>query len=196
MNTIVIVGGVAAGMSCAARLRRLDEHAHVIVLEKGMDISIASCGLPYFVGGEIVEEAALRVQTPKSISDSLNLDIRVNTEVLAVDSVNRSLRIRSSQGEEELAYDALVLAPGARSVDLPIPGIDLPFVKTLRTIPDAVRVKEMAEPGGRAVVIGAGFIGLEAAESLRLAGMEVALVEGSDHVLPPVEEELSTLVID
>lgn len=196
MNTIVIVGGVAAGMSCAARLRRLDEQAHVIVLEKGMDISIASCGLPYFVGGEIVEEAALRVQTPKSIYDSLNLDIRVNTEVLAVDSVNRSLRVRSSQGEEELAYDALVLAPGARSVDLPIPGIDLPFVKTLRTIPDAVGVKEMAEPGGRAVVIGAGFIGLEAAESLRLAGMEVALVEGSDHVLPPVEEELSSLVLD
>lgn len=196
MNTIVIVGGVAAGMSCAARLRRLDEKARVIVLEKGADISIASCGLPYFVGGEILEEASLRVQTPASISESLDLGIRVNTEALAVDAAKRTVRIRTSEGEEDLAYDALLLAPGARPVDPPIPGIGLPFVKTLRTIPDAVEVKAMAQRGGRAVVIGAGFIGLEAAESLRLAGMEVALVEGSDHILPPVEEELSSLVLD
>lgn len=196
MNTIVIVGGVAAGMSCAARLRRLDENARVVVLEKGADISIASCGLPYFVGGEIEDEASLRVQTPASISASLDLDIRVNAEALAIDPDARTVRVRTPGGEEDLSYDALVLAPGARSVALPIPGLDLPFVKTLRTIPDAVAVKEIANRGGRAVVIGAGFIGLEAAESLRLAGMDVALVEGTDHILPPVEEELSTLVLE
>ncbi len=197
MNTIVIVGGVAAGMSCAARLRRLDEKVRIIVLEKGDDISIASCGLPYYVSGEISDERALRVQTPASVSASLNLDIRVNHEALAVDAAARTVRVRTPNGEEEdLSYDALLLAPGARSFALPIPGIDLPIVTTLRSIPDAIAVRELAAKGGRAVVIGAGFIGLEAAESLRLAGMEVALVEGGDHVLPPVEEELSSLVAD
>lgn len=196
MNTIVVIGGVAAGMSCAARLRRLDEKARIIVLEKGDDISIASCGLPYFVSGEIEQERSLRVQTPASIGASLNLDIRVGHEALSIDRERRTVRVRSSAGEEELSYDALLLAPGARGVELPIPGIGLPQVRTLRSIPDAVEVAGIAKNGGRAVVIGAGFIGLEAAEALALAGMEVALVEGTDHVLPPVEEELSALVLD
>ena len=196
MKTIVIVGGVAAGMSCAARQRRLDEKAHIIVLEKGDDISIASCGLPYYVSGEIADERELRVQTPASISASLALDIRVGHEAISLDPRARRLRVRSRAGVEELAYDALLLAPGARALSLPIPGIDLPQVKSLRTIPDAIEVREAAITGGRAVVIGAGFIGIEAAESLRIAGMDVTLVEGSDHVLPPIEEELSSLVVD
>ena len=196
MNTIVVIGGVAAGMSCAARLRRLDEKARIIVLEKGDDISIASCGLPYFVSGEIEQERSLRVQTPASIGASLNLDIRVGHEALSIDRERMTVRVRSAAVEEDLSYDALLLAPGARGVELPIPGIGLPQVRTLRSIPDAVEVAGIAKSGGRAVVIGAGFIGLEAAEALAIAGMEVALVEGTDHVLPPVEEELSALVLD
>lgn len=191
---IIIVGGVAAGMSCAARLRRLNEQANIIVLEKGRDISVASCGLPYYVGGEIADEATLRVQTPASISASLNLDIRVDHEALSVDAVNRTVAVRTPDGDQTLSYDALLLAPGARAARLPIPGIDNPAVRSLRTIDDAIAVRSIAQRGGRAVVIGAGFIGIEAAENLHLAGMDVALVEGSDHVLPPVEEELSSLV--
>lgn len=195
MKTIVIIGGVAAGMSCAARLRRLDEHAHIIVLEKDEDISVATCALPYYVSGEITKETALRVQTPESMAASLNLDIRVGHEAVFIDSASRTLRVRSPHGMSDLAYDALVLTPGARAVQLPIPGIDLPEVTHLRTLRDGREVRERALRGGRAVVIGAGFIGIEAAEALRIAGMDVVLVEGSEHVLPPIEEELSSLVV-
>ena len=112
---IIIVGGVAAGMSCAARLRRLNEQANIIVLEKGRDISVASCGLPYYVGGEIADEAALRVQTPASISASLNLDIRVDHEALSVDAVNRTVAVRTPDGDQTLSYDALLRAEIGRA---------------------------------------------------------------------------------
>lgn len=192
---VIIVGGVAAGMSCAARLRRLDESATITVLEKGSDISVASCGLPYYVGGEIEREEQLRVQTPASLTASLNIDIRVNTEAIAIDSSVQTVRARSSGQEFDLSYDALVLAPGARKIVLPVPGGDSPSIAYLRSIEDAIAVKARAIPGQRAIVVGAGFIGLEAAESLRRVGMDVTLIEGSAHVLPPLDEEMSTLVL-
>ncbi len=190
---IVIVGGVAGGMSCAARMRRLDEAASIVVLEKGPDVSIASCGLPYHIGGEIPNEADLRVQTPARLAASLDLDVRIGHEAISVDPQSRTVRVRGPEGEFDLPYDALVLSPGASAVQLPIPGIDSPRVHQLRTVEDAVRLKAATEGARRAVVVGAGFIGVEAAENLRAAGLEVALVEGSDHVLPPLDVEMAAL---
>lgn len=189
---IVIVGGVAAGMSCAARLRRCNEYATIIVLEKGPDVSIASCGLPYHVGGEIPEEADLRVQTPEKLRASLNLDVRVNHEVLSIDTPSRTLLVSTPDGEERVAYDVLVLAPGASAAALSIPGIDSPRVHELRDVNDAVRLKAAARQATRAAVVGAGFIGVEVAENLAQAGLEVLLLEGSDHILPPLDVEMAS----
>ena len=195
---IVIVGGVAAGMSAAARARRLDENAEIIVLERGAHVSFANCGLPYYVGGEIEDEADLLVQTPATLRAALALDVRVRHEVTAVDSGRRSMTVRGPQGEEQLTYDALVLAPGAVAVRPPLPGLDSPRVSTLRTVEDAVdlraRIDGHASTARRAVVLGAGFIGLEAAEALRQQGLDVDLVELAPHVLPPLEAEIAAPV--
>lgn len=188
---IVVVGGVGGGMSCAARMRRHMEDAEVIVLEKGLDVSVATCGLPYFVGGEIEEESALTVQTPAKLKAWLNLDVRTNHEVIRIDVERRAVLVKNEQGEEWLEYDALVLSPGGEAVRLPIPGIDRPEVRTLRSIEDARFLKAAVSGGAkRAVVIGAGFIGVEAAENLAEAGLEVALVEGAPHILMPFDQEI------
>lgn len=187
---IVIVGGVAGGMSCAARARRLDEHAEIIVLDRGEHVSFANCGLPYFVGGEITEESKLLVQTPASLKAALDLDVRTQHEVTAVDPAARRVTVRSAAGESALEYDALVLAPGAQAFRPPIDGLDSPRVRTLRTVDDARTLRQQVEAGARrAVVLGAGFIGLEAAEALHLAGLDTTLVEFADHVLPPLDLE-------
>ncbi|GAB6857746.1 FAD-dependent oxidoreductase [Microbacterium xylanilyticum] len=196
---IVIVGGVAAGMSAAARARRLDEDAEIVVLERGEHVSFANCGLPYYVGGEIQDEAALLVQTPEKLRDALDLDVRVRHEVTALDPARRTVSVRGPRGEEQLRYDALVLAPGAVALRPPLPGLDSPRVSTLRTVEDAVRLRaridaQASSPARRAVVLGAGFIGLEAAEALRRQGLEVALVELAPHVLPPLEAEMAASV--
>ncbi|OZB84611.1 MAG: pyridine nucleotide-disulfide oxidoreductase [Microbacterium sp. 13-71-7] len=196
---IVIVGGVAAGMSAAARARRLDERAEIVVLERGAQVSFANCGLPYYVGGEIEDRDSLLVQTPATLRAALDLDVRVHHEVTALDTTRRSVTVRGPEGEEELSYDALVLAPGAVAVRPPLPGLDSPRVSTLRTVEDAVRLRERIEAGTpasarRAVVLGAGFIGVEAAEALRQQGLEVDLVELAPHVLPPLEAEIATSV--
>ncbi|ALJ18703.1 FAD-dependent oxidoreductase [Microbacterium sp. No. 7] len=193
---IVIVGGVAGGMSCAARARRLDESAEIIVIERGAHPSFANCGLPYFVGGEITDERALLVQTPASLRAALNLDVRPHSEVVAVDTVARTVTVAAADGTYTLDYDALVLSPGASAVRPPIPGIDAPHVQTLRTVEDAVALRDRVTAGTRAVVLGAGFIGVEAAEALAQRGVEVALVELAAHPLPPVEPELASLVAD
>ena len=192
---IVIVGGVAGGMSCAARARRLDEAAEIVVLERGEHVSFANCGLPYYVGGEITDPSALLVQTPASLRAALDLDVRTRHDVTGLDADRKVVTVRTPDGEAELTYDALVLAPGARAVVPPIPGIDSPRVRTLRTVDDALALRGGVEGGARdAVVLGAGFIGLEAAEALAHQGLNVTIVELAPHVLPPLESELATLV--
>lgn len=191
---LVVVGGVAGGMSCAARARRLDETAEIVVLEQGADVSVASCGLPYHLSGEIADEAALRVQTPRKLLASLNLDVRTGHEVTAVDPTARLVTVATPDGVEEVSYDALVLSPGARAVTLPVPGADSPRVSELRTVEDARALRaEVLGGATSAVVIGAGFIGVEAAENLREAGLDVTLVEAAPHVLPPLETEMASL---
>ncbi len=193
---IVIVGGVAGGMSCAARARRLDEQAEIIVLDRGDHVSFANCGLPYYVGGEITDEAALLVQTPASLKASLNLDVRVRHDVLGLDPVSRSLTVSTPSGIDTIGYDALVLSPGAQALRPAIPGLDSPRVHTLRSVADATTLQELASTARRAVVLGGGFIGLETAEALAARGVDVTVVELADHVLPPLEAELAALVED
>ena len=191
---IVIVGGVAGGMSAAARARRLDESAEIIVLERGPYVSFANCGLPYHVGGEITRPSDLLLHTPETLRATLDLDVRVLHEVTAVDAAARSLTVLTPEGVDTLTYDALVLSPGARAFTPPIPGIDLPAVSHLRTIDDAVALAERAGTARTAVVLGAGFIGIEAAEALRGRGLDVTIVELAPRVLPPFSPELSRLV--
>ncbi len=192
---IVVVGGVAGGMSAAARARRLEESAEIIVLERGPEVSFANCGLPYYVGGEITDPAALLVQTPESLRAALRLDVRTRHEVTGLDTVRKRLTVRSPHGTCELDYDALVLSPGARAVRPPIPGLDSARVHTLRTVADALTLRDRVDGGARrAVVLGGGFIGLEAAEALVHQGLAVTLVEAAEHVLGVLEPEIAAPV--
>ena len=192
---IVIVGGVAGGMSAAARARRLAEDAEIVVLERGEHVSFANCGLPYHLAEEITDRSSLLLHTPATLAATLALDVRVRHEVTAIDPSARTLTVSTPEGTTTIDYDALVLATGARTVRPPIEGLDLPQVHTLRTIPDTDALRELVASGARrAVVLGAGFIGLEAAEALRLRGLEVDLVEMAPHVLPPLDAELAALV--
>jgi NADPH-dependent 2,4-dienoyl-CoA reductase/sulfur reductase-like enzyme/rhodanese-related sulfurtransferase len=203
---IVIVGGVAGGMSAAARARRLDEHAEIVVLEQGAYVSFANCGLPYHLSGEIAERDALLLHTPESLAASLNLDVRTGHRVTSIDRHAQKVTIAAGDDTYSLPYDALVLSPGAVAVRPPIEGLDHPAVHTLRTVPDVdalrERIEELLEKRGeigqapRAVVIGAGFIGLEAVEALTSRGLQVHLVELADHVLPPMDAELAPLLAD
>ena len=203
---IVIVGGVAGGMSAAARARRLDEHAEIVVLEQGAYVSFANCGLPYHLSGEIAERDALLLHTPESLAASLNLDVRTGHRVTGIDRHSQKVTISAGEDSYSLPYDALVLSPGAVAVRPPIEGLDHPAVHTLRTIPDVDalrdRIEELLDTRGdtgqapRAVVIGAGFIGLEAVEALTSRGLQVHLVELADHVLPPMDVELAPLLAD
>jgi len=203
---IVIVGGVAGGMSAAARARRNDEHAEIIVLEQSEHVSFANCGLPYHLSGEIDRRDALLLHTPESLASTLALDVRTRARATAVDPAAQTVTVATPDGEQVLAYDALLLAPGAVAVRPPIEGLDHPAVHALRTIPDvdALRAEVEritaargagAEPP-RAVVVGAGFIGLEAVEALSARGVAVELVELADHVLPPLDAELAPLLAD
>ncbi|NOW00626.1 FAD-dependent oxidoreductase [Isoptericola chiayiensis] len=194
---IVIVGGVGGGMSAAARARRLDESAEIVVLDRGEHVSYASCGLPYHVGGEIPDADDLLVQTPERLRAALNLDVRTRHDVVGLDNAARTLTVRTDDGESTVTYDALVLSPGARAVRPPIDGLDSPRVRTLRTVADATALRTRVDDGARrAVVLGGGFIGLEAAEALARRGLDVTVVELADHVLPPLEHETAALVTD
>lgn len=194
MRDVVIVGGVAGGASCAARLRRMDEGARVTVFEKGEYVSFANCGLPYRVGGVIEEDAALVLATPEEFWERFRVEVRTGHEVVAVDVGRRVVRVRDlRRGEEfERGWTHLVLATGAVAVRPPIAGMDLPGVFVVRTIPDTQRIRGwIAERGARrAVVAGGGFIGLEMAENLRHLGMEVTVVEMSPQVMPPMDAEM------
>lgn len=193
MKTIVI-GGVAAGMSAAARLRRLDEKAEIIVLERSPYVSFANCGLPYHIGGTIVDRQQLLLQTPASLKAMLNLDVRTGHEVVSIDRAKKSVAVRELGADRvyELAYDKLVLTPGAQPLRPPLPGLDHPAVMVLRNVPDMDAIKKRVDEGAtRAVVIGGGYIGLEMAESLRERGLSVDLVEMQPQLLPPLDPEMT-----
>lgn len=193
---IVVVGGVAGGMSFAARARRLNESAEIIVLERGPYVSFANCGLPYYVSGEIEDRAKLLVQTPESLAASLNLDVRTGHDVVSVDGEGRRLLVRTETGEESIDYDRLVLAPGAKAIQPDIAGLGQSSrVHTLRTVDDAIAIRGKVDSGARrAVVLGAGFIGVEAAEGLAMNALETTLVELAPQVLPPLDAEQASLV--
>ena len=191
---IVIVGGVAGGMSAATRLRRLDENAEIVVLERSGYVSFANCGLPYHVGGVIEERSALLLQTPESLAARSRLDVRVGTEAVAVDPAAKTVTARTlATGDEQvLAYDKLILSPGARPVRPPIPGIERAL--SLRDVEDTDALVAAAAEAKTAVVIGGGFIGVELAENLRHRGMDVTLVEATPQVMAPIDPELAALV--
>lgn len=193
---ILVVGGVAAGASFAARARRHSEIAEITLIERGPDVSFANCGLPYYIGGEIPGRDALAVQTPQTLKSMLNLEVRTRTEAVEVDVSGKRLKVRSlADGEEEwLPYDTLMLAPGAKSMRPPIPGIEDPRIRVLRNLEDMDAIKEDAATANRACVIGAGFIGLEMAEQLHRLGIGVTLVELQEQVLPPLDREMALLV--
>ena len=190
---IVIVGGVAGGMSAATRLRRLSESAEITVVERSGYVSFANCGLPYHVGGVIEDRSALLLQTPESLAARFGIDVRVGTEVTAIDRDRRVVTVSGPDGEAELPYDALVLSPGARPVRPPIPGIERAL--SLRDIEDTdAMVAAVAGDVRTAVVIGGGFIGVEVAENLRHKGMDVTVVEAADQVMAPLDPEMAAFV--
>jgi NADPH-dependent 2,4-dienoyl-CoA reductase/sulfur reductase-like enzyme/rhodanese-related sulfurtransferase len=193
---IIVIGGVAAGASFAARARRLDETARITVLERGPDVSFANCGLPYYIGGEITSREALAVQTPQTLNALLDLDVRTRTEAVRIDPQGKRVEVKSLVDGTcaWLEYDALMLAPGAVPVQPPLPGIDDERVHILRNLQDMDRIKEAATTARRAVVIGAGFIGLEMAEQLHQLGLQVSIVELERQVLPQLDAEMALLM--
>ena len=195
---LVVVGGVAAGASAAARARRLSEQASITLIERGPDVSFANCGLPYYIGGEIANRAALVVRTPQTLKALLQIDVRVGTEALAIDRVGRRLQVRTTaRGETTwLPYDKLLLAPGALPLRPPLPGMADGRIHTLRSLQDIDRLKSAAASARRVTVIGAGFIGLEMAEQLQRLGRQVTVVELQDQVLPPFDRPMTLLVED
>lgn len=197
---ILIIGGVAGGGSCATRCRRMDENAQILVVDRGPFVSFANCGLPYYIGGVIQNESKLLLADSELYRQRFNIDVRTRTEALAIDRAAKTVRMRDLEsGREYLeTYDALVLSPGAAPLRPPLPGIDLEGIFTLRTIPDSRQIRSWIEAKNArsAVVIGAGFIGLEMAENLAHRGLEVTVVEMLDQVMPPLDREMALPVAD
>jgi NADPH-dependent 2,4-dienoyl-CoA reductase/sulfur reductase-like enzyme/rhodanese-related sulfurtransferase len=211
---VVIVGGVAGGASCAARLRRLDEKAEIIMVERGPYVSYANCGLPYHVGGVIEKESSLLVASMSTFREQFNIDCRVNCEAVSITPEKKTVDLRDTTTGKVTteSYDRLVLSPGAASIRPPLPGIDLPGIFPVRTVPDARAIREWIEKGSlflsgmdrysgfqtvrpktRAVVIGGGFIGLEMAENLVHRGFDVTLVEMGGQILAPMDAEMARI---
>jgi len=212
---VIIVGGVAGGASCAARLRRLDEKAEILMVERGPYVSYANCGLPYHVGGVIEKESSLLVASPEMFRGFFAVEVRTGCEAVRIspDRTTVDLRDVATGAVTTEPYDKLVLSPGARSIRPPLPGIDLPGIFQLRTVPDARAIREWLEKGSqflagmyqysgfqtvrpktRAVVVGGGFIGVETAENLIHRGFEVTLVEMADQILAPLDVEMARVV--
>lgn len=192
---VIIVGGVAGGASAAARLRRNNENAEIILIERGEFISYANCGLPYYIGGTIVDKEALTLQTPESFNARFNIDIRVLSEATKIDPDNKKITIldkKTGKSYEE-SYDKLVLSPGAEPITPKIDGIDNDRVFTLRTIPDTYRIKEYIDSKSpkSAVIVGGGYIGIEMAENLHDAGLDVTIVELADHVIGAIDYDMA-----
>ena len=192
MRTL-IVGGVAAGASAAARLRRLDESMEIVLLERGRYISYANCGLPYHLGGVIAERDSLFVMPEKKFKAWFDIDIRTGNEVLSIDRTAKTVTVRREDGSEYAEhYDKLLLATGSRPAAPELPGGDDPRIHSLWTIPDMDALRALATGGARkALVVGGGFIGLEAAENLQKRGLDVTILQHSDHVLPSVDREMA-----
>ena len=192
---IVIIGGVAGGMSAATRLRRLDSEAEITVLEKSGHVSYANCGLPYYVGGVIEEEDALLLQTPESLHARFRIDVRVLSEALEIDSLNQRVKVKNLVGKDDyyLPFDKLVLSPGASAIVPPLPGIERAM--TLRTVEDVEKIVNRVDQKPKsAVVIGGGFIGVEIAENLIHKGIFTQLVEATPQLLAPLDPEMATFV--
>lgn len=194
MKTIII-GGVAGGASAAARLRRLDEAAEIIILERGEFISFANCGLPYFIGGEITDRKMLTLQTPSSFKARFNIDVRVFSEAIKISPDTKTVTVKNlnTGTTYEEGYDNLILSPGAEPIKPNIVGIDGDNVFTLRNIPDTLKIKsyiETTKPKS-AVVVGGGYIGVEMAENLAKAGLEVSIVELADHLIAPLDFDMA-----
>lgn len=192
---ILIVGGVAGGAGTAARLRRLDENARIILFERGSYISFANCALPYYIGGEITDKNALTVQTVQSFTARFNVDVRIHSNVTAIHPDTKTVSVHDTQNNRvyEESYDSLVLSPGAEPVRPPIEGIQSERVFTLRSIPDTFAIKEFIEKkhARSAAIVGGGFIGIEMAENLKRAGLEVTLIEMADQVIAPVDYDIA-----
>jgi NADPH-dependent 2,4-dienoyl-CoA reductase/sulfur reductase-like enzyme/rhodanese-related sulfurtransferase len=192
---VLIVGGVAGGASAAARLRRLDEKAEIILFDRGPHVSFANCGLPYYVGNVIVDERRLLVASRELFRDRFNIDVRTEHEATAIDRAAQTIRVKSLRdgSEREERYDVLVLAPGAAPIRPDVPGLDLPGVFVVRTIPDTRRIRAWLEepPRREAVVVGGGFIGLEMVENLVRRGLEVTALEKLPQVMPPLDPEMA-----
>ncbi len=195
---ILIVGGVAGGASAAARLRRLDENAEIVMFERGPYISFANCGLPYYIGGTIKERDNLLLMTPQKFKKRFNVDVRINNEVVKIDRDKKLLEVKDlNSGNNYFEnYDKLILSPGAEPRKPAIEGIDSKRIFTLRNVPDMDRIDEFIkrEKTKRAVVVGAGYIGLEMAENLRNRGMLVAIVEMTEQVMPGLDREMANLL--
>jgi NADPH-dependent 2,4-dienoyl-CoA reductase/sulfur reductase-like enzyme/rhodanese-related sulfurtransferase len=212
---VIIVGGVAGGASCAARLRRLDEKAEILMVERGPYVSYANCGLPYYIGGVIEKESSLLVASEQTFRVMFGVDARTNCEAVSIDPKKKTVDLRDVKTGEVTteSYDKLVLSPGAESVHPAMPGIDLPGIFHVRTVPDAKTIRgwmekgttflaglfnysgiQMVKPVRRAVVVGGGFIGLETAENLIHLGFNVTLIQKPKHVLTPLDPEIAVLV--
>ena len=192
---IVIVGGVAGGASCAARCRRLDESAEILMLDRGPYVSFANCGLPYYVGDVIQDEAKLLVANPTLFRDRFNIEVRTQHEVVAIDREAREIEVKdlgTGRSSRE-SYDALVLSPGASAIRPPLPGIELPGIFVVRTVPDSRQIREWIDgkSAKSAVIVGGGFIGLEMAENLAHRGLSVTIVEMLNQVMPPLDPEMA-----
>ncbi len=198
MATYVIVGGVAGGAGVAARLRRRDEQAEIIIFERGEHISFANCGLPYYAGGVIENRSSLFVMTPQIFKTTLNVEARVNSEVVSIDREAKRVTVRNVKDESTYTqnYDHLILSPGATPIRPPIPGIEHPSIMTLRSVSDIDRIKTFVDRSEtkRAVVIGGGFIGVEMAENLKHRGLEVSLVEALEQVMNVIDYDLAAEV--
>ncbi|NMC56874.1 MAG: FAD-dependent oxidoreductase, partial [Eubacteriaceae bacterium] len=195
---ILIVGGVAGGASAATRLRRLDEDAHIIMFERGKYISYANCGLPYYIGDVIKERSSLTVVSTDKIVNEFNIDVRVENEVLSIDKENKTVKVlnKTENKEYEESYDTLVLATGSSPIKPPIEGINSEGIFTLWTIPDTDKIKAYIneKKPKSAAVIGGGFIGLEMAENLHMAGLDVTDIEMLNQVMAPVDYEMAQIV--
>ncbi len=192
---IVVVGGVAGGATCAARLRRLDEEAEILVLDRGLYVSFANCGLPYYVGDVIRDEARLLLASSALFRERFNIEVRTRTDVVAIDRAARTVAMKNLETGEESSerYDVLVLSPGAAPIRPAWPGVDLPGIFTLRNIPDSRAMRDWIEARSpkTAVIVGGGFIGLEMAENLAHRGIAVSIVELASQVMPPLDPELA-----
>ena len=192
---VVIIGGVAGGAACAARLRRLNEKAEIVLLEKGPYISFANCGLPYYLGGTLAGRDALLVQSPEMMKSKFNIDVRINSTAVSIDRKSKTVTVQTPDGSTYTEdYDKLVMSTGSSPVKPPIPGINSARIHTLWNIPDADQVYETLGKSRTAAVIGGGFVGLEVVENLKKTGQKVTLIEAADQVMAPLDPEMAEMI--